>query len=123
KATGRIPWKERSGARGSARKRDSGAWRKEDSRRIAASPCEVPETGLEPARSCDHQALNLARLPIPPLRRFANSALDSLNVGGGASGNQGSIRRANVDAKAAAAKCLSQSALSSNAQAQRELPQ
>src|SRR5262245_38985231 len=28
----------------------------------------MPETGLEPARSCDHQALNLARLPIPPLR-------------------------------------------------------
>jgi hypothetical protein len=28
----------------------------------------VPETGLEPALSCDNQALNLARLPIPPLR-------------------------------------------------------
>src|SRR5207245_9161355 len=29
----------------------------------------MPETGLEPARGCPHQALNLARLPIPPLRR------------------------------------------------------
>jgi|WetSurMetagenome_2_1015567.scaffolds.fasta_scaffold00053_5 hypothetical protein len=28
----------------------------------------VPKAGLEPARPCDHQTLNLARLPIPPLR-------------------------------------------------------
>src|SRR5208282_3135230 len=27
---------------------------------------EMRETGLEPARPCGHQALNLARLPIPP---------------------------------------------------------
>ncbi len=28
------------------------------------------ETGLEPARPCGHQALNLARLPIPPFPRM-----------------------------------------------------
>ncbi|VFU18098.1 hypothetical protein SCFA_770003 [anaerobic digester metagenome] len=28
----------------------------------------VPGTGLEPARACAHQNLNLARLPIPPSR-------------------------------------------------------
>src|SRR5262245_5737944 len=28
----------------------------------------MPRTGLEPARPCGHQALNLARLPIPPPR-------------------------------------------------------
>src|SRR5262245_62835939 len=32
----------------------------------------MPRTGLEPARPCGHQALNLARLPIPPPRRTAN---------------------------------------------------
>jgi hypothetical protein len=26
----------------------------------------VPGTGVEPARPCEHQVLNLARLPIPP---------------------------------------------------------
>src|SRR5438876_4727736 len=45
---------------------------------------EMPETGLEPARSCDHQALNLARLPIPPLRRWT-----FLNVGSATRTNQG----------------------------------
>ena len=30
---------------------------------------EVRETGLEPARYYYHQALNLARLPIPPFPR------------------------------------------------------
>src|SRR4051812_49286215 len=36
------------------------------------TPCSarVPRTGLEPARPCGHQALNLARLPIPPPRRY-----------------------------------------------------
>jgi hypothetical protein len=28
----------------------------------------VPKEGVEPSRDCSHQALNLARLPIPPLR-------------------------------------------------------
>lgn len=27
----------------------------------------VPETGLEPARPCEHWSLKPARLPIPPL--------------------------------------------------------
>ena len=28
----------------------------------------VPKAGVEPARPFDHQTLNLARLPVPPLR-------------------------------------------------------
>ena len=31
----------------------------------------VPETGLEPARPCEHWSLKPARLPIPPLGHFA----------------------------------------------------
>ena len=38
---------------------------------FAVSPCylPMPRTGLEPAHPCEYQALNLARLPIPPPRR------------------------------------------------------
>lgn len=32
----------------------------------------VPQRGLEPPRSKEHQHLKLARLPIPPLRRTKN---------------------------------------------------
>ncbi len=28
----------------------------------------VPKEGFEPSRDCSHHALNVARLPIPPLR-------------------------------------------------------
>src|SRR2546422_5983922 len=35
----------------------------------SAWPCAVPEVGLEPTRANAHYALNVARLPIPPLRR------------------------------------------------------
>ena len=28
----------------------------------------VPKGGFEPPRGCPHQTLNLARLPVPPLR-------------------------------------------------------
>ena len=28
----------------------------------------MPEEGFEPSRGCPHYALNVARLPIPPLR-------------------------------------------------------
>ena len=31
----------------------------------------MPETGLEPARPCEHWSLKPARLPIPPLGHFA----------------------------------------------------
>ena len=37
----------------------------------------VSKGGLEPPRPCGHQALNLARLPIPPLRRAAVMSHDS----------------------------------------------
>jgi hypothetical protein len=30
----------------------------------------VPKAGVEPARACAHTALNRARLPVSPLRRF-----------------------------------------------------
>ena len=30
----------------------------------------VPKRGLEPLQAFAYQTLNLARLPIPPLRRF-----------------------------------------------------
>ncbi len=33
----------------------------------------VPETGLEPARPCEHWSLKPARLPIPPLGHFATA--------------------------------------------------
>ena len=35
------------------------------------NPSSVPETGLEPARPCEHWSLKPARLPIPPLGHFA----------------------------------------------------
>lgn len=28
----------------------------------------VPKEGFEPSRDCSHHALNVARLPVPPLR-------------------------------------------------------
>jgi hypothetical protein len=34
--------------------------------RLARLADSVRPTGIEPARDCSHQALNLARLPIPP---------------------------------------------------------
>src|SRR5947209_11484278 len=37
----------------------------------AARASVVPKRGLEPPRGCPHQTLNLACLPIPPLRRDA----------------------------------------------------
>lgn len=30
----------------------------------------VPKAGVEPAQPCDYQTLNLARLPVPPLRQI-----------------------------------------------------
>jgi hypothetical protein len=35
----------------------------------------VPKRGLEPPRGCPHQTLNLACLPIPPLRLDARKAV------------------------------------------------
>lgn len=32
----------------------------------------VPQEGLEPTRANAHYALNVARLPVPPLRRDVN---------------------------------------------------
>ncbi len=36
---------------------------------IAGVRIVVPKRGLEPLQACAYQTLNLARLPIPPLRR------------------------------------------------------
>jgi hypothetical protein len=36
------------------------------------SPSQVPQEGLEPPWAIAHYALNVARLPIPPLRRCIN---------------------------------------------------
>lgn len=30
----------------------------------------MPKAGVEPAQPCDYQTLNLARLPVPPLRQL-----------------------------------------------------
>src|SRR6516225_4194765 len=35
----------------------------------------VPKTGLEPAHGCPHKNLNLACLPIPPLRHSRRSRI------------------------------------------------
>ena len=40
----------------------------------------VPKEGLEPTRPCGHYALNVARLPIPPLRHGGIARVD-LRVG------------------------------------------
>ena len=42
-------------------------------RKRRLSPSFVPETGLEPARPCEHWSLKPARLPIPPLGHFASA--------------------------------------------------
>src|SRR3954469_10238328 len=36
----------------------------------------VPEVGLEPTRPNGHYALNVARLPIPPLRHFGRTSIE-----------------------------------------------
>src|SRR5712692_6886272 len=40
----------------------------------------VPKRGLEPPRGCPHQTLNLACLPIPPLRRTPERGADVLEA-------------------------------------------
>jgi hypothetical protein len=42
----------------------------------------VPKEGFEPSRGNSHYALNVARLPIPPLRlaRFILRAFDGLSM-------------------------------------------
>ena len=41
----------------------------------------VPETGLEPARPCEHWSLKPARLPIPPLGHFATAKIQQILIG------------------------------------------
>lgn len=40
----------------------------------------VPETGLEPARPCEHWSLKPARLPIPPLGHFATAKIQQFLI-------------------------------------------
>ena len=40
----------------------------------------MPKVGFEPTRANAHYALNVARLPIPPLRRAGYFTLKSLFV-------------------------------------------
>ena len=40
----------------------------------------VPKVGFEPTRPCDHYALNVARLPVPPLRPITVSSFKFGNI-------------------------------------------
>ena len=38
----------------------------------------VPKEGFEPSRDCSHHALNVARLPVPPLRLMLSGIVGGL---------------------------------------------
>ncbi len=45
---------------------------------LKLSPIVVPKVGFEPTRGHPHYALNVARLPVPPLRHGAVSQRDNI---------------------------------------------
>jgi hypothetical protein len=50
--------------------------------RLARLVDSVRPTGIEPARDCSHQALNLARLPIPPRPQESQWQVYSIDANG-----------------------------------------